>query len=91
MTSAGGGVDQHTRLASHHLDPCLAGGNPLSPDLMSADERLSEVAQILAAGLVRLRQREVRNDCSTLEKNSLDFPPDRSVHGTARRRRKIGR
>jgi hypothetical protein len=62
--------------------------NPLSPVLMTTDDRLSEVAQILAAGLVRLRHRECRNDCGRLEKNGLDFPPDRSVHATARRRRK---
>jgi len=46
-------VDQSASKASHHLDYCLAGGNPLAPDLMTADERLMEVAQILAAGLVR--------------------------------------
>ena len=31
----------------------------LAPDLMTADERLTEVAQILAAGLLRLRQRAI--------------------------------
>ena len=40
----------------HDLDRCLAGANPLAPDLMTADERLTEVAQILAAGLMRLRR-----------------------------------
>jgi hypothetical protein len=61
---------------------CLAGANALAPALMTADQRLSEVAQILAAGLVRLRQRECRNDWSCLEKNDLDFSPDRSVHAS---------
>jgi hypothetical protein len=65
--------------------------NPLSPDLMTADERLSEAAQILAAGLIRLRQRHFPNDHSSLEKNSLDFLPDRGVHATARQRRKVAR
>jgi hypothetical protein len=65
--------------------------NPLCPDLMTADERLEEVAQILAAGLVRLRQRECRNDHSRLEKKRLDFSPDRSVHATARKRRQVRR
>jgi hypothetical protein len=84
-------VDQSAGKASHTLDHCLAGGNPLPPDLMSPDERLSEIAQILAAGLVRLRQRECRNDCSRLEKNNLDFSPDRSVHATVRQRRNVRR
>jgi hypothetical protein len=85
-------VDQSTGKASLHLDYCLAGGNPLAPDLMTADERLDEVAQILAAGLVRLLQeRRYPNDHSRLEKNSLDFSPDRSVHATARKRRKVRR
>ena len=54
---------------------------------MSADARLTTVAQILAAGLVRLRQRECRNDWSCLEQNDLDFSPDRSVHATGQKRR----
>jgi hypothetical protein len=84
-------VDQSASKASHHLDYCLAGGNPLAPDLMTADERLMEVAQILAAGLVRLRQRRFMNDHSNLEKNGLDFSPDRSGHATARQRREVRR
>jgi hypothetical protein len=79
-------VDQRASKASH-LDRCLAGGNPLAPDLMTASARLDEVAQILAAGLVRLRQRQYLSDDSTLEQNNLD----RSVHATARQRRGIRR
>jgi hypothetical protein len=82
-------VEQHTRIASHHLDHCLGGGNPLSPDLMTAEERLTEVALILAAGLVRLRHRRLLNKGNRLEKNSLDFSPERSVHATARQRRRV--
>ena len=84
-------MKQSTFKASHHLDYCLAGGNPLSADLMTPDEHLDKVAQILAAGLVRLRQRECRNDHSRLEKKRLDFSPDRSVHATTRKRRKVAR
>jgi hypothetical protein len=51
-------VDQSASKASLHLDHCLSGGNPLCPDLMSAEERLAELAQILATGLLRLRRRE---------------------------------
>jgi hypothetical protein len=58
---------------------------------MTVEERLGEVAQILAAGLVRLRERECRSDSSRLEKNSLDFSADRSVHATPRQRREVRR
>ena len=37
-------------------DRCLAGANALAPDLMTADERLTELAQLLAAGFMRLRR-----------------------------------
>jgi hypothetical protein len=84
-------VDQCAGKASHHFDRCLAGGNPLAPDLMSPEERLDELAQILAAGLVRLRQRQSFNAGNGLEKNRLDFSPDRSGHATARQRRKVPR
>jgi hypothetical protein len=83
-------VDQSASKASLHLDYCLAGGNPLSPDLMTADERLSEVAQILAAGLLRLRREESETHVGHLEKKRLDFSPDRSVHA-ARQRRQVRR
>jgi hypothetical protein len=65
--------------------------NALPPDLMSAAERLDELAEILAAGLIRLRQRQFLNAHSRLEKNSLDFSPHRSVHETVRQRRKVQR
>jgi hypothetical protein len=84
-------VSAHTSFGIDDPDRCLAGVNALAPDLMTADERLTELAQILAAGLLRLRQCQYQNDCSRLEKNSLDFSPDRSGHATARQRRQIGR
>jgi hypothetical protein len=84
-------VDQRTVKASHRFDRCLAGGNPLAPALMSADQRLTEIGQICAAGLLRLRQRESEKHVSHLEKNSLDFSPHRSGHATARQRRKVRR
>lgn len=84
-------MEHSTGKASHGLDHCLAGGNPLPPDLMSADERLTEVAQILAAGLLRLRRQESEKHVSHLEKNNLDFPHRRSVHATTEMRRKVAR
>jgi hypothetical protein len=73
-------------------DCYLAGANALPPDLMSADERLDELAQILAAGLLRLLQkRKYQNNHNWLEKNSLDLSPGRSGHATARQRREVRR
>ena len=82
-------MNQSASKASHHLDYCRAGGNPLPSDLMTPEERLDEVARILAAGLVRLRHQESRSDRRRLEKNSLDFSPARSVHATTGKRRKV--
>ena len=84
-------MNQSASKASHHLDYCRAGGNPLPPHLMTPEERLDEVARILAAGLVRLRQKGSRSEPSHLEKNSLDFSPARSVHATTGKRRKVAR
>ena len=81
----------HSSFSIGDPDRCLAGANPLAPDLMTADERLTEVAQILAAGLMRLRKCQIRNQCNRLEKNSLDFSPGRSGHATAWKRRQVGR
>ena len=81
----------HSNGACHELDRCRAGANALAPDLMSAQQRLSELGMILSAGLIRLRQRQFPNNHSTLEKKGLDFSPDRSVHATARQRRRVAR
>jgi hypothetical protein len=80
-------VGRQTNFSIHDPGRCLAGANPLAPDLMTAEERLTEVAEILAVGLLRLRQYQNQSRCSTLEKNSLDLSPDRSGHATARQRR----
>lgn len=64
--------------------------NALDPNLMSATERLAEIGEILAAGLIRLRARQ--GEAEALGERgdvSLDFPANRSVHGqTLRGRRK---
>jgi hypothetical protein len=83
-------VDQSASNASLHLDHCLSGGNPLCPDLMSAEERLTELAQILAAGLIRLRRRQSISAPGSRDFR-LDFSPERSVHATARQRREVRR
>ena len=60
----------------------------LDPNLMTPAERLDEIAEILAAGLVRLRRQQL-GEPRPLEKKGLDFPTDRSVHATTRRRRRV--
>ena len=59
--------------------------NALDPNLMTAAERLTEIGEILAAGLIRLRTKtqkaEDRRDIP------LDFPALRSRHGRNQRRR----
>jgi hypothetical protein len=83
-------VGAYTSSSLDDLDCCLAGANPLAPDLMTAEERLDEVARLLAAGLLRLRRREAAYQRG-LERNGLDFSPERSVHASARRRRDVRR
>jgi hypothetical protein len=84
-------VGAYANSGTYDLDRCLAGANALAPDLMTAEERLDELAQILAAGLVRLLQKhEYQSNHNRLEKNSLDLSPDRSGHATTRKRRHVG-
>jgi hypothetical protein len=59
--------------------------NALDPNLMTAAERLSEIGEILAAGLLRLRARE--REAGDHGDVSLDFPATPSVHARKRRHR----
>lgn len=59
--------------------------NALSPDRMSADERLDEIAAILAAGFIRLKAKQSSRLSAAREKSSVDFPPDQSSHDAANR------
>jgi hypothetical protein len=72
------------------LDCCYAGANPLAPDLMNAAERLDEIAEILAAGLRRLRRRGSTTPAGAGDFR-LDFSPERSVHATAPQQRQVRR
>ncbi len=49
------------------------GPNPLLPDRMVAQERLAEVAEILAAGLMRLRARQSSRLSGGRENSYVDF------------------
>jgi hypothetical protein len=61
----------------------------LDPELMAASERLDEVAEILAAGIIRVWARLRASQDTTAEQVSVDFSPDRSGHAPppGRRRR----
>lgn len=55
--------------------------NALDPNRMSAAERLAEIGEILAAGLIRLRARQRDAEARRSGESSFDFPGDQSVHG----------
>lgn len=57
--------------------------NALRPDLMSADERLDEVAEILATGLSRLIARQSSRLSADAGESSLDCAADQSGHPNA--------
>lgn len=61
--------------------------NPLQPRHMSPKERLSEIYDLLAIGLVRLRLRQSSDLSAEEGESSLHFPPDRSGHAKPNRRR----
>jgi hypothetical protein len=54
--------------------------NALDPDLMTGPERLDEIAEILAAGLMRLRARQSSPSCPNSGESSLDYPAHQSGH-----------
>jgi hypothetical protein len=62
----------------------LTGPNPLRPDLMTPAERLDEIADILAAGLMRLRASKSTPLSHDPGESSLDFSPDQRGHAGPR-------
>ena len=54
--------------------------NPLHPSHMSAAERLAEIAEILAAGLMRLRARKSSPLSADRGESSLDCAAHQSGH-----------
>jgi hypothetical protein len=60
--------------------------NALDPNLMTAAERLTEVGEILAAGLLRLRAKRAE-ESENHGDLSLDFSARQSVHDRTRRSR----
>ena len=60
--------------------------NALSPDLMSPAERRAEVAEILAAGLMRLSAAKSSSLSADCPESFVDFMPGQSRHA----KRKLG-
>jgi len=60
--------------------------NAIDPRHLSAAERLDEIADILAAGLMRLRARKSSQISPDLGESSLDFSPDQRGHARPRER-----
>ena len=61
---------------------------PLHPNHMTPDERLAELGQILARGLIRLHAREASPLSADKRDSFVDLPPNRSRHANAPKRRK---
>ena len=59
--------------------------NALKPDLMTAAERLDEVAEILAAGLQRVLARQSTAQSADFGESSLDCPGHQSGHANVLR------
>jgi hypothetical protein len=57
--------------------------NALHPDRMSAAERLDEIAEVLAAGLMRLRARKSTPLSAHPGESSLDCPAHQRSHAEA--------
>jgi hypothetical protein len=68
----------------------LVGPNAVHPDRMSADGRIAEIAEILAAGLMRLRARKSSALSRDPGESSLDFSPDQRGHARPRERKVRG-
>jgi hypothetical protein len=62
--------------------------NPMIPYPMTPAERLDEIAEILAAGILRVRARLRAPRGSTAEQVRVDFSPRRSGHVAPSERRR---
>ena len=61
--------------------------NPLPPDLMTANERRSDLCGLLALGFIRLRAQQSSGLSDRGRDSSLHFAPDQSAHATPLHRR----
>jgi hypothetical protein len=62
-------------------------GNGLQPDLMTAGERIAELGQLLALGLMRLDARKSSRLSADRGDSFVDFSPNRSGHADGLKRR----
>ena len=62
--------------------------SPLHPNHMTLDERLAELGQILARGLVRLHARKSSPLSADRGDSFVDLPPHRSRHANAPKQKK---
>ena len=65
----------------------MSGPNALSPDHMTAAERLDEIAEILATGAMRLMARKSTRLSADAGDCSVDFTGHQSVYGVENKRR----
>ena len=61
--------------------------NPLPPERMTSTERHAELCQLLARGVIRLRQREGGHPVEDYGESCLHLPADRCRHATPTHRR----
>ena len=62
--------------------------SPLHPNHMTLEERLAELGQILARGLVRLHARKSSPLSADDGDSFVDLPPHRSGHANAPKQKK---
>jgi hypothetical protein len=62
------------------------GPNSIHPDRLTPAERITEIAEILAMGLMRLRARKSSPLSREHGESSLDFSPDQRGHARPRER-----
>ena len=56
--------------------------NALNPDRLTMAERLDEIAELLAAGLMRLRERKSRSISGDCGESRLDFSAHQRGHAS---------
>ena len=61
--------------------------NPLSPSLMTTPERIDAICQILALGLIRMREAKSTSLSADGGESSLHFGANQSGHATPAKRR----